>query len=321
MITKIEKPIVEAFRLRPDPRLFHGVPDDIAAIFRRFMETLPKEMTASEDGVPAMLVVDSSKPMMGLSSLGHDGFARLTSGGPGLQDFENLEDGDVLFMQARFNEPFHGGSTILGNLRNLIYAEAVNKGLLKLDWGYHFLWVTEFPMFTPDLDKSGDPGQGGKNGFSATHHPFTAPLTEEDFDLMATDPLRAKADHYDLVLNGVELGGGSRRIHVAELQEYVFRYILRMSKHGIGRFSGLLDALRAGCPPHAGFALGFDRLVAMLSGTESVRDVIAFPKTMKGTDPMVKSPSFPEEGVLEEYHLTRIDSGTKFRKIPSLGYR
>ncbi len=147
------------------------------------------------------------------------------------------------------------------------------------------------------------PWPGWEGGFSATHHPFTAPLAPEDFDLLLTDPLRAKADHYDLVVNGVELGGGSRRIHIAKLQEFVMRDILKMSDEGVAQFSHLLDALRAGCPPHAGFALGFDRLVAVLSRTNSIRDVIAFPKTMKGEDPMVKSPGRITPEQLETYHL------------------
>lgn len=158
-------------------------------------------------------------------------------------------------------------------------------------------------MFTPQSGESTDPGQGGSAGFSATHHPFTAPLTPKDASLLVTDPLRARADHYDLVVNGVELGGGSRRIHLASMQEYIFREILKMTPKGIAQFSHLLDALRAGCPPHAGFALGFDRLVAVFTHTDSVRDVIAFPKSMKGEDLTVKSPGKITEEQLGTYHL------------------
>ncbi|CAP69456.1 uncharacterized protein PODANS_1_11190 [Podospora anserina S mat+] len=156
-------------------------------------------------------------------------------------------------------------------------------------------------MFTPNTET--DPGQGGRSGFSATHHPFTAPLTDADVELMVTNPLAARADHYDLVLNGVELGGGSRRIHTAKMQEYVFREILKMSDKGVKQFSHLLEALRAGCPPHAGFALGFDRLCAVLTGTDSVRDVIAFPKSMKGEDLTVRSPGKITSEELGTYHL------------------
>jgi aspartyl-tRNA synthetase len=120
-----------------------------------------------------------------------------------------------------------------------------------------------------------------------------------------TDPLRARADHYDLVCNGVELGGGSRRIHVAEIQEFVFRDILQMTEDKIAQFAHLLEALRTGCPPHAGFAFGFDRFVAVLTGTPSVRDVIPFPKSMKGEDLFAKSPGKLTDEQLAVYHLQR----------------
>lgn len=114
---------------------------------------------------------------------------------------------------------------------------------------------------------------------------------------MLTNPLKAKADHYDIVVNGVELGGGSRRIHSRGVQEYVMRDVLKMSPARIQDFEHLLKALEAGCPPHAGLAIGFDRLMAVLCNTESVRDVIAFPKNSKGDDVTVGSPRkvAPEE--------------------------
>lgn len=296
MITDLGDPIVEAIKLR-----LGGDPRDTWEFVRGFMDSLPTSLAKNPDGAPTILMFDSSKPMCGLSSLGHEGFSNLTSGEPGLEDFADLEDGDLLIIQARENIPFQGGSTALGALRLAVYEESVSKGLLPRDDSFNFLWVHGFPLFTPDSDEG--PGQGGKAGFSATHHPFTAPLTDADFELLTSDPLRAKADHYDLVVNGVELGGGSRRIHVAKVQEYVMRNILEMTDEGVAQFSHLLDALRAGCPPHAGFALGFDRLVALLSGTNSVRDVIAFPKSMKGEDLTVKSPGRITNDQLQTYHL------------------
>lgn len=158
-------------------------------------------------------------------------------------------------------------------------------------------------MFTATDPTATEPGQGGSAGFSSTHHPFTAPLTPADADLLQTSPLAARADHYDLVVNGVELGGGSRRIHNATLQRYVFEKILGMDSERVKQFKHLLEALRAGCPPHAGFALGFDRLVAVMAGTGSVRDVIAFPKNMKGEDMMVGSPGAVGRGELGVYGL------------------
>jgi aspartyl-tRNA synthetase len=151
---------------------------------------------------------------------------------PGYQNKElhkincTFGDGDLLIIQARQNHPHSGGSTMLGKLRLAIHKAAVAEGLIGPDSDHHYLWVTEFPMFTPNNDT--DPGQGGASGFSATHHPFTAPLSPEDVDLLLTDPLKAKADHYDLVVNGVDLGGGSRRIHNAEMQKFVMRDIIKV---------------------------------------------------------------------------------------------
>ncbi|KAL1835597.1 hypothetical protein VTJ49DRAFT_6348 [Mycothermus thermophilus] len=300
MITDLDHPVVEGFRFRPSE-----AEDDIRPVVAKFvddlMKNLPPALANNPDGAPVALVVDSSKPLRGLAPLGFEGTTALESSN--LSQFQDLEDGDVLVFQARQNKPFQGGSTALGTLRTLFYQTAVSKSLLPRDLTFRFLWVTDFPMFTPHDNDSTDPGQGGSAGFSATHHPFTAPLTDADVELLATDPLKARADHYDLVVNGVELGGGSRRIHVARMQEYVMREILKMSDAGVAQFAHLLEALRAGCPPHAGFALGFDRLVAVLTYTDSVRDVIAFPKSMKGEDLTVKSPGRVEEGQLEVYHL------------------
>ncbi|KAL2161417.1 hypothetical protein VTH06DRAFT_7978 [Thermothelomyces fergusii] len=298
MITHLEHPIVEGFRFRP--KFDEGSEVSMSDFVDELMRALPPALARNPDGAPVALVVDSSKPLRGLSALGFEGAGALESGeAPG---FGDLEDGDVVVFQAREDKPFQGGSTALGTFRNLVYQTAVSKGLLPKDQSFKFLWVTDFPMFTPDNET--DPGQGGQAGFSATHHPFTAPLTDEDVELLATDPLKARADHYDLVVNGVELGGGSRRIHVARMQEYIMREILKMTDAGVAQFSHLLEALRAGCPPHAGFALGFDRLVAVLTYTDSVRDVIAFPKSMKGEDLTVKSPGRVTKEQLETYHLT-----------------
>lgn len=298
MITSLEDPIVDACRFR-----LEGSPTENREFVKQLFDSLPPAVGKNPDGMPAIMIYDSSKPLCGLAPLGHEAFDALTSGeNPEFAELADFEDGDILFLQARKREPFAGGSTALGQLRIETYALATEQELLPRDDSLHFLWVVGFPMFTPATADS-DPGQGGSAGFSATHHPFTAPLTEQDFDLLATDPLRAKADHYDLVVNGVELGGGSRRIHVAEVQEFVMRDILKMTGLGLGQFSHLLDALRAGCPPHAGFALGFDRLTAVLSGTTSVRDVIAFPKNMKGEDMSVKSPGKITPGQFQTYHL------------------
>lgn len=290
MITDLEDPIVEACVFRFDSPSPSWV--------KSTWDTLPKPLLKNPDGQPVPLIIDSSKPLSGLSSLGYEASEKLlassnddsSSNTGDLPHLGSLQEGDLLVIQARPNKPFSGGSTALGNLRNHIYRQAVEEGLLPFDPSFQFLWVTGFPLFTPSDVDPADPGQGGTAGFSSTHHPFTAPLTPADLDLLETDPLAARADHYDLVVNGVELGGGSRRIHVAAVQEYVFREVLQMTDAGVEHFAHLLEALRAGCPPHAGFAFGWDRLVATLAYTDSVRDVIAFPKSKKGEEPVARSP-------------------------------
>jgi aspartyl-tRNA synthetase len=209
--------------------------------------------------------------------------------------------GTTLILQPRRQHSFTGGSTGLGRLRLALHKAAVERNLVPKPKGFNFLWVVDFPLFSPINDQ--DPGQGGQAGLSSTHHPFTAPKTAKDVELLETDPLLVKAAHYDLVVNGVELGGGSRRIHVAAVQEYVLREVLKMPDNRIEDFRHLLNVLHDGCPPHAGIALGFDRLIAVMLDRASVRDVIAFPKSGSGEDLLVKSPNALTEAQLATYHL------------------
>jgi aspartyl-tRNA synthetase len=297
-ITSLENPVVDATRFR-----LNGSPAENAKFIREFMDNLPKStLDLNPASIPGVFVYDESKPLNGLAPLGHEGadrVANITSEG-----WEKLEHGDILIVHARENTPFRGEAwTDLGRLRKAIYDSAVGKGLLDRDLGFNFMWVIDFPLFTPDDQQAAaGEGQRGLAGIKATHHPFTAP--REPVDLRdAKDPLKITADHYDLVLNGVEIGGGSVRIHDAATQEYVFKEMLKMPPEAMGHFDHLLGALRAGCPPHAGFALGWDRFLTMLFDVDSVRDVIPFPKNQKGEDLMARSPSTITPEQMATYHL------------------
>jgi aspartyl-tRNA synthetase len=289
-------PIVEVmkFSLSDDPRITRNFVD----IFMDSPAAQP--FLGNPEGQPGVFLFDPRQPLSGLQPLGFEAAEQL-------EELLGLEGGDLVVLQARKNAPFSGGSTPIGNLRLALHREAVKQNLLPAPTGFAFCWITDFPLFSPTNDT--DPGQGGTAGIASTHHPFTAPKTPADVDLLLTDPMDVKADHYDLALNGVELGGGSRRIHSAEMQELVMRDVLKMSPERLKDFAHLIEVLRAGCPPHAGMALGFDRLVAVMLGRSSVRDVIAFPKSGKGEDLMVKSPSPVTEAQAEMYGLQLPPSG------------
>lgn len=145
---------------------------------------------------------------------------------------------------------------------------------------WEFLWVVDFPMFEPD----------GEGGWTAVHHPFTGPNPDWT-DTFAAHPAEALADAYDIVVNGVELGGGSIRIHRADIQQRVFDTIGLSSGEAESKFGFLLEALQYGPPPHGGIALGFDRMCALLAATPTIREVIAFPKTATGADPLTGAPT------------------------------
>lgn len=250
---------------------------------------------------PGIAIYDPTKPLNGLASFGHNAAEQV-------EEIFRPEPGNILIMQARPNtSSFTGGSTPLGNLRRDLFNAALAQGLCEKPKHDAFLWVTNFPLFSPTEES--EPGQGGSAGICSTHHPFTAPVAGQDLTKLYTDPLSIIGDHYDLVINGVEVGGGSVRIHDAAIQELIFRDVLKMTPKRIEDFRHLLDALAAGCPPHAGFALGFDRLMAVLLEKESVKDVIAFPKTAAGEDKMVSSPARMTEEQLKTYHLAVRESG------------
>ncbi len=164
---------------------------------------------------------------------------------------------------------------VLGQLRNDLGRPPVHEG------PYRYVWVVDFPMFV-GRDEHGRPKPG--------HHPFTMPHLD-DIDLLATDPMAVRSQAYDLVLNGWELGSGSIRIHETELQKQVFAALGITDEDAMRKFGFFLSPFEYGAPPHGGFAFGLDRLVAILAGEENIREVIAFPKTQSGADPMTGSPS------------------------------
>jgi len=194
--------------------------------------------------------------------------------------------GDLVFFVA--DQPKVVNES-LGNLRNHLGQK------LKLidDKEFKFLWVTRFPMFEYDETEK---------RYQALHHPFTSPL-EEDYAKLEDDLLAVKSRAYDLVLNGFEIGGGSIRIHQRELQQKIFKALGMSPESYEDKFGFLLSALDAGAPPHGGIALGVDRLVMLMCGETSIRDVIAFPKTQKAACPLTGAPSTTNREQLEELHL------------------
>ncbi|KAG8929871.1 hypothetical protein FRC02_004965 [Tulasnella sp. 418] len=212
-----------------------------------------------------------------------------------------LEPGDFVFL-TKGGSKVEQGATALGRLRLRLSEIAQQKYNLTLTTAPHFLWVTEFPLFTYDEDKDFI----AKGRYSSSHHPFTAPMWQ-DIPLLKEGRFEAvRGQHYDLVLNGVEVAGGSVRIHDPVLQEYIMKSVLQLTDSEMASFDHLLHALKCGAPPHGGIAIGFDRLMSILCNTKSIRDVIAFPKTGGGTDPVFKSPSAIDDEVLKAYGLRSI---------------
>src|SRR5687768_1251814 len=191
-----------------------------------------------------------------------------------------IEEGDLILFAA---DQWLNACEILGKIRLYCADVLKGQGKLKIDVNrFDFLWVVDFPLLSFDKEQ---------NRWYSSHHPFTAPVPE-DIPLLKTEPKKVRGQHYDIVVNGTELGGGSIRIHQPEVQKTIFEEILQIPAEMVkARFGYMLEAFRYGAPPHGGIALGFDRLIAILCGTPSIRDVIAFPKTAKATDLMTESPA------------------------------
>jgi aspartyl-tRNA synthetase len=206
-----------------------------------------------------------------------------------------IENGDIVFFAAA---PWERACAILGRARLDAAQLLVKRGKLTLradQW--NFLWVVDFPLMSYDEEKG---------SYAATHHPFTAPVGD-DAALLDSDPKAVRGQHYDCVLNGMELGGGSIRIHQPAVQKKVFEDVLKIPADVVeSRFGYMLKAFTFGAPPHGGIAFGLDRMCALLCGTTSIRDVIAFPKTQKAQDLMAQSPTPVTAKQLKELHIQTV---------------
>ena len=220
-----------------------------------------------------------------------------------------LQSGDLLIIS--YEKDLFRSQTILGKLRLFCGNLMIQNQLLDIPSDrFDFLWVTEFPLLTQIIDSENN------ISYECSHHPFTAPV-DEDVPLLSTSPVDVRGLHYDCVVNGVELGGGSIRIHDPDLQMKIFTDVLKLSDSQIGEFQHLLDALRVGCPPHGGIAFGLDRMVAMLCNVPSIRDVIAFPKAQSGRELLTGSPAYLSERELKDYGLALLNPPNPSTPPPS----
>jgi aspartyl-tRNA synthetase len=201
-----------------------------------------------------------------------------------IRHVDGAEVGDMVFCVA---DEYVTACKVLGALRVTLGAQPVGEG------PHHYVWVTEFPLFE---------GVDDEGNLQAAHHPFTMPHPD-DLELLTSDPVSVRSQAYDLVLNGWELGSGSVRIHRADIQSLVFNALGISDEEAENRFGFLLGAFKYGAPPHAGFAFGIDRLVAIFAGEENIREVIAFPKTQSGSDLMTGAPKSISARQIRDLHL------------------
>ncbi len=208
-----------------------------------------------------------------------------------VMDRGQMEDGDLVLLVA-------GPDSVTSSALDLLRREICKRDGLCDGDRFRFVWVTEPPLFEKREEDS---------SISAVHHPFTAPVGD-DVDNMEKDPLSVRSRAYDIVLNGVELGGGSIRINERKVQERIFQILGMNADEYEDKFGFLLEALEYGAPPHGGIALGMDRIAMLLAGAESLREIIAFPKTTAAQGLMESSPSVVSEMELKELHIRSLDN-------------
>lgn len=212
-------------------------------------------------------------------------------------DAMNGKPGDLILICADQNKVVFDS---LGALR----CEIARRQELTRPDDYRFLWVTEFPMFEYDEEEQ---------RYVAEHHPFTSPM-DEDLPLLDTDPSKVRAKAYDMVLNGFELGGGSIRIHRRDVQQKIFSLLGFTPEASQERFGFLLDAFKYGVPPHGGLAFGFDRIIMLMTGATSIRDVIAFPKVKDASCPMTDAPNIVDQKQLDELGIAVVEQEEKIEE-------
>jgi aspartyl-tRNA synthetase len=203
----------------------------------------------------------------------------------GILERTGAQDNDLIFFGA-------GSSKVVNDSLGALRLK-IGQDMKLVQPGWRPLWVVDFPMFEWDADEK---------RWAAVHHPFTSPRDEDPAKLRA-NPGQAIAQAYDLALNGSEIGGGSVRIHREEMQSAVFSLLGISAEDAASKFGFLLDALKYGAPPHGGIAFGLDRLAMLMAGADSIRDVIAFPKTQTAADPLSDAPTEVGEAQLRELHI------------------
>jgi aspartyl-tRNA synthetase len=214
-----------------------------------------------------------------------------------LREISGAESGDLVVLvaapeqlESAASRPDYGVFMAAGQFRVELARKYAERHMAFHQGGFRFLWVTDFPMFEYDAVEK---------RWNAAHHPFTSPY-EQDMDKLESDPGAVRSLAYDVVMNGMELGSGSIRIHRQDIQKKIFHALGMSDEEAKSRFGFFLEALEYGTPPHGGIALGLDRIVMLLAGAESLREVIPFPKTAKAVDLMVDAPTPVSEAQLKE---------------------